>query len=133
MNHVSLIGRLTKDLELRKVPSGTSVTRFVLAVNRRIKNEGQPEADFITCTAWGKTADTMYEYLGKGSQIGVEGRIQTGKYEDGSGKTIYTTEVVIEHFDFIGSKSKDNSNSNNAYQNQTQYESTEIESDDLPF
>lgn len=104
MNKVLLTGRITKDLELRKTQSGTSVIRFTLAVNRRFKQEGQPDADFISCTAWGKTADTMGQYLHKGSLIGVEGRITTGNYQDKDGKTVYTTDVTIENFDFLESR-----------------------------
>ncbi|MDQ0361129.1 single-stranded DNA-binding protein [Breznakia pachnodae] len=105
MNKVLLTGRITKDLELRKTQSGTSVIRFTLAVNRRFKQEGQPDADFISCTAWGKTAETMGQYLHKGSLIGVEGRITTGTYQDKDGRTVYTTDVTIENFDFLESRS----------------------------
>lgn len=104
MNKVLLTGRITKDLELRKTQSGTSVLRFTLAVNRRFKQEGQPDADFISCTAWGKTAETMGQYLHKGSLIGVEGRITTGTYQDKDGRTVYTTDVTIENFDFLESR-----------------------------
>lgn len=131
MNHVSLIGRLTKDLELRKVSSGTSVVTFILAVNRRFKAEGQPEADFIRCTAWGKTAEVMSQYLNKGTQIGVEGRIQTGQYEDKSGSMVYTTDIVVESFDFIGNKKESTDIKNMSMSNEE--ESLEITADDLPF
>lgn len=104
MNRVVLIGRLTKDIELRKTQSGTSVGSFTIAVNRRLKQEGQPEADFIRCTAWGKTAEIMSQYLAKGALVGIEGRIQTGSYQDRDGKTVYTTDVVVENFDFLESK-----------------------------
>lgn len=147
MNHVSLIGRLTKDLELRKVPSGTSVVTFTLAVNRRFKAEGQPDADFIRCTAWGKTADVMCQYLNKGSQIGVEGRIQTGQYQDKNGSMVYTTDIVVENFDFLGSRNNNGGmmdNGSNNYNSpsypepepmdDSQDNSTlDIASDDLPF
>lgn len=125
MNHVSLIGRLTKDLELQKTNSGKSVVKFTLAVNRRFKAEGQPEADFIRCIAWGKTADVMCQYLGKGSQIGIDGRIETGQYQDKNGATVYTTDIVVENFDFLGSKNESNNNND--------YESCDIGSEDLPF
>ena len=83
MNKVLLIGRLTKDVDLRKTQNGTSYARFTLAVNRRFKGndpQGQ-DADFISCVAWDKRAEVMYQYLGKGSQVGIEGRIQTGSLE----------------------------------------------------
>lgn len=108
MNRVVLIGRLTRDIELRKTQTGTSVGSFTIAVNRRLKQEGQPEADFIRCTAWGKTAEIMSQYLGKGALVGIEGRIQTGSYQDRDGKTVYTTDVVVENFDFLESKAARN-------------------------
>lgn len=126
MNKVCLIGRLTKDLELRKVASGNSVVSFNLAVNRRVKTEGQPDADFIRCTAWGKTAEIMCQYLSKGSQIGIEGRIQTGQYQDKNGNMVYTMDVVIDQFDFLNSKNTSNE--------ETVPDGTlDIDSDDLPF
>lgn len=130
MNRVCLTGRLTKKLDLRTTQSGTSCTSFTLAVNRRIKAEGQPDADFIRCTAWGKTAEVMCQYLTKGSQIGVEGRIQTGQYEDKNGNTVFTTDVVVENFDFLESK-KDSSADEVIYDDPA--DTLEIGSDDLPF
>ena len=100
MNKVILIGRITKDLEVRKTPNGTSVTDFTLAVNRKTKDGG---ADFITCQAWGGLADTMATFLHKGSLIGVSGRIQTSKY-DGKNGTVYRTDVVVEDFNFLEKK-----------------------------
>lgn len=126
MNKTILIGRLTKDLELRKTATGTSVVSFTLAVNRKVKQENQPDADFIRCTAWGKTAEIMCQYLSKGSQIGLEGRIQTGQYQDNSGNTIYTTDVVVEGFDFLEKK-----DSQVGYE--LPKESIEITGDELPF
>lgn len=106
MNTVNLIGHLTKDIELRKTQSGKSYARFTLAVNRRTKNEqGKQDADFISCVVWDKRAETMYQYLGKGSQIGIEGRIQTGSYER-DGQRVYTTDVVVENFDFLESRAE---------------------------
>lgn len=103
-NVVVLIGRLTKDIELRKTQSGKSFARFTLAVNRRTKNEqGKQDADFISCIVWEKRAETMYQYLGKGSLVGIEGRIQTGSYER-DGQRVYTTDVVVENFDFLESR-----------------------------
>lgn len=138
MNKVVLIGRLTKDPELRKTATGTSVVSFILAVNRRIKTEGQPEADFIRCMAWNKTAEVMCQYLSKGSQIGIEGHIQTGQYQGKDGNMVYTTDVVVEAFDFLESKKNKNNNQNQAAQNSYDdydypKETLEIASDDLPF
>ena len=104
MNKAMLIGRITRDLELTKSQGGMSILRFSLAVNRRIANKnGEREADFISCVAFGKTAEIMSTYLGKGSLVGVEGRIQTGSY-DKDGVRIYTTDVIIDNFDFLESK-----------------------------
>lgn len=149
MNKVVLIGRITRDLELRKTQSGTSVVSFTLAVNRRQKSEGQPDADFIRCTAWGKQAEIMAQYLTKGSQVGIDGRIQTGSYQDRNGQTVYTTDVVVENFDFLSSKGSTTAQSSQSYNTGANVgyqpdepssndsdlpnESLDIASDDLPF
>ncbi len=101
VNSVVLIGRLTKDPELRTTGSGTPVVSFTLAVNRRFKSQGQPEADFINCVAWNKTAETMARYLHKGSLIAITGRIETRNYENQQGQRVYVTEVVADSFDFL--------------------------------
>lgn len=109
MNNVSLMGRLTRDPELRYTPSGTAVVRFTLAVNRRLSKDkraeaernNQPTADFISCTAWNKTAEVIANYVKKGDRLVVQGRIQTGRYDDKDGKTVYTTDVIVENMDFV--------------------------------
>lgn len=102
MNKVVLIGRLTKDPELRFTPgAGTAVASLTLAVDRRIKKEGQPEADFINCVAFGKTAEIMAQYLSKGRLVGVSGNIRTGSYEAKDGTKRYTTDVYIDEFQFL--------------------------------
>ncbi len=105
MNKVLLIGRLTKDIDLKKTQNGKSFARFTLAVNRRFKsNDPQAQdADFISCVVWERTAEVMYQYLSKGSQVGIEGRIQTGSYER-DGQRVYTTDIVVENFDFLESR-----------------------------
>jgi len=113
INKVVLVGRLTKDPELRKTPNGASTVSYTLACNRKTKAQGQPDADFISCVAWNKTADTMAQYLHKGSLIGVEGRIQTRSYDNQQGNKVYVTEVVTESFSFLESKS--NNASANSY------------------
>lgn len=146
MNKVILIGRLTKDLELKKTATGTSYARFTLAVNRRFKsNTDSRDADFISCIAWEKRAETMYQYLGKGSQVGIEGRIQTGSYNDQDGKTVYTTDIVVENFDFLETKGQRASTPNyqvepTGYQADSDFMDDvdnrpilDIASDDLPF
>ncbi|EGT3615479.1 single-stranded DNA-binding protein [Clostridium sp. LIBA-8841] len=101
MNKVVLIGRLTKDPELRfAAGSGTAVARFTLAVNRQFKKD---EADFISCIAFGKTGETIAQYITKGRQLAISGNIRTGSYEAQDGTRRYTTDVVVEGFDFIDS------------------------------
>lgn len=104
MNTVILLGRLTKDVEIRDA-GNTKVGRFTLAVNRNFKNaEGKYDADFINCIAFGKQAEFVEQYFHKGSQALVTGRIQTGKYTNKDGQNVYTTDVVISGIDFTESK-----------------------------
>ena len=110
MNKVILMGRLTRDPEMRYTQgNNTAVCSFSLAVNRRFKQEGQPDADFINVTAWAKTAEFVGKYFTKGQQVGVIGRIQTRNYDDKDGKKVYVTEVVAEEVYFADSK-KEQSN-----------------------
>lgn len=119
MNTVQLIGRMTKDPEVRYTQSGVANTSFTLAVNRNFKNaNGEREADFIMCTAWRKTAELISQYLNKGSMVGVSGRIQTRNYENQQGQRVYVTEVVVDEVTFVESK---NNQSNNFGQNQQNY------------
>lgn len=149
MNNVNLIGRLTKAPELKQTASNTSVLTGTLAVNRTFKNQnGEREADFINIVAWRQTAEIIAQYCGKGSQIGVTGRIQTRNYENQQGQRVYVTEVVAEHVDLLDSKSDSQSNfqnsqgqnANNSYQNQNNgfnsnfnAQSMDISDSDLPF
>lgn len=111
MNKVILIGRLTRDPELRYTGSNTPVATFSLAVNRSFTNQnGEREADFINCVVWRKLAETVKNYLSQGSQVAVEGRIQTRNYDDQNGQRRYVTEVVVENIDFVGTR-RDNSQS----------------------
>ena len=104
INNVSLTGRLTKDVEIRYTQNGNAVAGFTLAVNRKFKSEGQPEADFINCVIWNKSAETLANYCTKGSLIGVEGNIQTRNYENAEGNTVWVTEVYANSFTFLESK-----------------------------
>ena len=105
MNKVILIGRLTRDPELRYTGSNTPVATFSLAVNRPFTNQsGEREADFINCVVWRKLAETVKNYLSQGSQVAVEGRIQTRNYDDQNGQKRYVTEVIVENIDFVGSR-----------------------------
>lgn len=104
MNSVQLIGRLTRDPEVRYTDSGASIARFSLAVDRRFKQENGADADFINIVAFGKTAEFIEKYFHKGMKIALNGRIQTGSYTDKDGKKVYTTDVVAENVEFCESK-----------------------------
>ncbi|MBQ3334927.1 MAG: single-stranded DNA-binding protein [Eubacteriaceae bacterium] len=104
MNKVILVGRLARDPELRTTGGGQSVCRFAVAVDRRFKRDGQPTADFINVVAFGKQAELINQYLGKGRRIALEGRIQTGSYTAQDGSKRYTTDVILDSFDFIDSR-----------------------------
>ena len=154
INNVVLVGRLTRDPELRKTQSGTSVLSFTCAVNRRFQSQEQT-ADFINCVAWNQTADFLSRYATKGALVSVEGRIQTRNYEDKTGNRVYVTEVVAEQVQLLESRAEaerrqttGGNQSFNQYDNQPSfYESNQsvnveeefggpsldISSDDLPF
>lgn len=145
MNSVSLVGRLTRDPELRYIPgSGTAVSRFNLAVNKGLSREkkqemeskNQPTADFINIVVWGKPAENCANYLVKGRLVGIQGRIQTGSYEK-DGRRIYTTEVVgtAVHFLEWGDKEeKKNNYSGNEFQENYGVEGFYYtDNDDIPF
>jgi single-strand DNA-binding protein len=105
INQVTLVGRLTKDPDLRYTPDGKAVSNITLAVNRHYKNaSGEIEADFVHCILWGKTAENTTNYCKKGSVLGVTGRIQTRNYDNQEGKRVYVTEVVAEGVRFLSSK-----------------------------
>ena len=105
MNKVILMGRLTRDVEVRYTQTNnTLVASFSLAVNRRYKHEGQPDADFINIIAWDKTGEFCSKYFKKGQQVAVIGRLQTRKYEDKDGKTVFVTEVIAEECYFADTK-----------------------------
>ena len=110
ITRVILVGRLTKNPEIRKTPNGASICKFTLAVSRKVKAQGQPDADFISCVAWNKTADLMYQYLKKGSLIGIDGRLQTGKFTNNNGETIYTCDVMVESLQFLDKKEEAQNN-----------------------
>ena len=108
MNKVALVGRLTKDPELRT--GETAFARLSVAVNRPFKNDnGEYDADFPNCVAFGKTAEFVEKYFVKGDPIGITGRIQTGSYTNKNGDKVYTTDVVVETAEFVGNKNNDDS------------------------
>ncbi|MBO4948385.1 MAG: single-stranded DNA-binding protein [Peptococcaceae bacterium] len=117
MNKVLLIGRLTKDPELRYTQSGTAVASFTLAVNRRFSNQnGEREADFINCVAWQKSAEFVANYFRKGQQMALEGRLQVRSYDGNDGQRRWVTEVVADQIEFVGSKNE-NGSGRQDYQN----------------
>ncbi|MBA4602880.1 single-stranded DNA-binding protein [Thermoactinomyces mirandus] len=114
INRVILVGRLTRDPELRYTPSGIAVTRFNVAVNRNYTNQhGEREADFINIVTWRNLAENCANYLHKGSLVGIDGRLQTGKYENQEGRMVYTTDVVAEDVRFLEPKSRNPESSGN--------------------
>ena len=141
LNNISLVGRLTKDVELRYTPSNVAVATFTLAVNRTFKNEnGEREADFINCVMWRQQAENLANWAKKGALIGVTGRIQTRSYDNQQGQRVYVTEVVAEQFQLLESKGQ----GNQGQQRQTQQQAPDfsrsantnpldISDDDLPF
>ena len=126
MNNVVLIGRLTKDPELKYSQSGKAYCRFTVAVNRDFNKD---EADFINCLAFNKTAEIIAEWLGKGLRIALQGRIQTGSYENKNGDTVYTTEIIADRFEFLDN-SKESENKNKSYGNN---DDVLDDNDDFPF
>lgn len=146
INNVSLTGRITKDLEKHQTNKGTSVVNFTLAVDRRFKNSnGDREADFIGIQAWGMTADLLCKYCGRGSLIGIEGRIQTRNYENNQGQRVYVTEVVAENITFLDSKKNNDQGQQGGYQQSNGYQNNNYQqpfdsampfdnsADDVPF
>lgn len=118
INNVTIIGRTTKDIELRATSSGTNNASFTLAVERNFKNaSGEKETDFINCVAWRKTAEIVAQYAPKGSLIGVRGRIQTRNYENNQGVRVYVTEVVADEVQLIDTRNNNQGANANYYQN----------------
>ena len=139
MNKVILMGRLTRDPEVRYTQgdNAMAIARYSLAVDRRFKRDGEPDADFINCVAFGKSGEFAEKYLKKGTKIAVVGRIQTGSYTNKDGQKVYTTDVVVEEQEFAESKnvgSSDNNQSAPANKN-TDFMSIPdgIEDSELPF
>lgn len=157
INRVVLVGRLTRDVEVRKTQTGLSVASFTVACDRRGSRDaqGQQTADFISCVAWRQSADFLGAYAKKGALVGVEGRIQTRNYDDKDGKRVYVTEVVCDNVSLLESRSASQNRAqaapmeNSFQQSYTQPQTTSyadngndgfddgsglnISSDDLPF
>ena len=118
MNRVELVGRITRDPELRYTSSNIASVRFTLAVNRNFTNQnGEREADFINCVAWRNQAENICKYLDKGSLVGIEGTIQTGSYTDDKGNKRISFDVVANRVEFLESKNKNAQNNENTVQN----------------
>ena len=149
INSVVLVGRLTRDVEVRKTASGLSVASFTIACDRRLsqeqKNNGAQSADFISCVAWRGSADFLSSYAHKGDTVGVEGRIQTRSY-DRDGQMVYVTEVLANSVNLLHSKQTVQSQEQSSYEPQATQEpkpqqmsdfdylpNVEVSSDDLPF
>lgn len=130
MNKCVLIGNLTKDIDLKfQAGSGLAIGKFSLAVARQKKGE----ADFINCIAFGKTAETMSQYLFKGSKVAIEGHIQTGNYTNKEGHKVYTTDVVIDRFEFVGGKNEGQANQGGSNQQTFNDDITPVDDGDMPF
>lgn len=143
INSVNLTGRLTRDPELRVSQSDIAIGNFTLAVNRNFTDRnGERQADFINCVAFKKTAELLKQYVSKGSQIGVTGRLQSRSYENKEGQRVYVTEVVVENLVFLDTKSDNSQQSTNNYNQQSNVSvgqnpfgnsTSDITDEDLPF
>ncbi|MGM8366681.1 single-stranded DNA-binding protein [Virgibacillus sp. W0181] len=138
LNRVVIVGRLTKDPDLRYTPNGVAVANFTVAANRPFKNQqGENEADFINCVVWRRQAENLANYMSKGNLIGVDGRIQTRRFEGNDGKTVFVTEVVAEGIQFLEPKrSSQNQNRDQGgpgFQQQAQHQSQPRTNDADPF
>ena len=125
INNVVLVGRMTRDAELRYTPQNQAVATFTLAVNRPFKNQnGEREADFINCVIWRQAAENLANWCKKGALVGITGNIQTRNYENQQGQRVYVTEVLANNFQLLESRSQQQSSNNN---------SMDISDEDLPF
>lgn len=128
INNVVLVGRMTKDAELRYTPNQVATATFTLAANRTFKSQnGEREADFINCVIWRQAAENLANWAKKGALIGITGRIQTRNYENQQGQRVYVTEVVADNFKMLESR---NQNSNGPFDNSNP---ADISDDDMPF
>ncbi|MFT9412166.1 single-stranded DNA-binding protein [Liquorilactobacillus hordei] len=144
MNKATIIGRLTRDPDLKYTQSGIAVAAFTVAVNRRYTNQqGEREADFINCVIWRKAAETFCDYTHKGSLVGVDGHLQTRSYEAQDGHKVFITELVIDEFDFLETRKKTEQQTQATQETPQQNQEVDaftangqqidISDDDLPF
>ena len=131
INNVVLVGRMTRDAELRYTPSNQAVATFTLAVNRNFKNQdGEREADFIKCVIWRQQAENLANWAKKGALIGIVGSIQTRNYKNQQGQRVYVTEVVAESFQLLESRGQQSNSQDSSFGNSS---SMDIQDEDLPF
>ena len=142
LNNVSLVGRLTKNAELKYTPSNQAVATFTLAVNRNFKSQnGEREADFINCVIWHQQAENLANWAKKGALIGITGRIQTRNYENQQGQRVYVSEVVADSFQLLEFNKQNNQGQSQSHNQQPDFGRNEamqsspmdISDDDLPF
>ena len=136
VNNVVLVGRITKNPELKTSTSGTSICDFNLAINRNFKNQnGEYEADFVRCISFNKTAELIEQFVVKGQLLSAQGRIQTRNYDDNTGRKVYVTEVVVSNISFLESKKNLNNHDNQGFAQNFEAEVIDmpISDDDLPF
>lgn len=131
-NHVNILGRLTREPELKTVNDNTKIMNFTVAVNRVNKNSDHPETDFIRCVAWNRTAELIDNYFSKGDRIGVSGRIQVRSYEDKDGNKREAVEVIAEEIGFI-EKRKDNNQESSGSYSQPEKDDFDDDEEDLPL
>ncbi|HEM4801685.1 TPA: single-stranded DNA-binding protein [Streptococcus suis] len=131
INNVVLVGRMTRDAELRYTPSNQAVATFTLAVNRNFKNQdGEREADFVNCVIWRQQAENLANWAKKGALIGITGRIQTRSYDNQQGQRVYVTEVVAESFQLLESRGQQSNFQDGSFGNSSPMD---IQDEDLPF
>lgn len=131
INNVVLVGRMTRDAELRYTPSNQAVATFTLAVNRNFKNQdGEREADFVNCVIWRQQAENLANWAKKGALIGVTGRVQTRSYDNQQGQRVYVTEVVAESFQLLESRGQQSNSQDGSFGNSSPMD---IQDEDLPF
>lgn len=133
MNSVQLVGRLTRDPDVRYTNGGLTIAKFSVAIDRKFKTEGEETADFINCSAFGKTAEFMEKFFHKGMRVGLTGRIQTGSYTNKDGVKVYTTEVVAESVEFTESKNANAQSSDTAKPSKDFMDVPDALEDELPF
>ena len=132
MNKVTLLGRITKDVELRTTQSGVAVASFTLAVNRRFAKEGQQNADFLNCVAWRQQAEFIAKHFGKGKMIAIVGNLQSRSWDGQDGKKQYATDVVVDEVYFTGEK-KEEAQADNSGDPFAGFQPVDADDDSLPF